>query len=281
MAKPAIEHGAVKHPSQHPDIHETRTAEAEHRIDEHVKKHPHNFTPVFKELDHLRHLEGSHFRADLAAINKHLEDRKILPHMHIIETGKKDFAVVAEDKKNPKGATIISESVAAPHESRAERRTYAHMRAHGFDKHHNSGWEASAPSEGGARGGVRHSEVGFQIPQGEHKELIDQALKLCGLECSAKNENAVQMIIQHESSWDPNCTNDWDINAKEGMPTQGLMQTRPDVFQRFALAGYNSNIKDPLSNIIAGIRYTENRYGGLQHTPGVLALNEGRHYVPY
>jgi hypothetical protein len=273
--------------AHHADVHEQRTAQAEHRIEEHLKKHPHNFAPVFKELQHLRHLEGSHFHADLAAINRHLEDRKILPHMHIVEEGKKDFAVVAEDKDKlaPDGIhhreTVVSESVGPPRESRQERQAYAGMRAHGFDRGHNSGWEASAPANGGSYGHFRRSGIGFTIPQGEHKALIDEALRKCGLEPNEENEKAVEAIIEHESSWDPNCTNDWDKNAREGMPTQGLMQTRPDVFAKYALPGFNSNIKDPLSNIMAGIRYSQDRYGGIQHVPGVISLAQNGTYRPY
>jgi hypothetical protein len=271
--KPAVTH--------HPDVHERRTENAEHRIEAHLRQHPHDFAPVFKELNHLRHVEGAHFHEDLAAINKKLEEHKILPHMHIAEEGPKNFAVVAEDNTNPQHGTIVSESVGPPRESTQERQTYARMEAHGFNSHHNSGWEASAPTNGGAYGHFRSSGIGFQIPEGEHKMLIDEALKLCGLADTPDNEKMVEAIIQHESSWDPNCTNDWDRNAQEGMPTQGLMQCRPDVFQKYALPGYNTNIKDPLSNIVAGIRYSQDKYGGLQHVPGVVSLAMNGTYRPY
>jgi Transglycosylase SLT domain len=282
----AIPADAKPQPPLTPDAHEQRVDAAEQRIEAHLKQHPHNFAPVFKELQGLKALDSTHFHEDLAAINKKLEDHKVLPHMHFIEEGERDFAVVAEDPthKTPDGhnrETIVSESVGPPTESPEERQTYAGMRAHGFDRGRNSGWEASAPANGGAYGHFRRSGIGFQIPHGEHKELIDEALKLCGLECTAENEAAVEAIIEHESSWDPNATNDWDINARQGQPTQGLMQTRPDVFEKYALPGYNTNIKDPLSNIVAGIRYTEDKHGGLLRTPGVVSLAMNGTYRPY
>jgi|SRR5277367_237917 len=277
-AKPQLTHN--------PDAHEQKVDAAEQRIEGHLKTHPHNFAPVFKELQSLKSSEGTHFHDDLAAINKKLEEHKVLPHMHIIEEGEKDFAVVAEDPdhKTPDGhnrETVVSESVGPPHESAQERATYAHMREHGFDRGQDSGWEASAAANGGAYGHMRRSGIGFQIPHGEHKMLIDEALKLCGLDITDENEAAVEAIIEHESSWDPNAENDWDINAREGQPTQGLMQTRPDVFQKYALSGYNSNIRDPLSNIVAGIRYTEDKHGGLLRTPGVISLAMNGTYRPY
>jgi hypothetical protein len=273
----------------HLGVHEGRTAAAEHRIDEYLSKnkHPRNFAPVFKELSHLRHLEGEHFHADLTSINKHLEERHLLPHMRIVEHGEKDFAVVADESfTNRSGQTVnretvVSESVGPPKESREEHETYRSMRAHGFDRAHNSGWEASVGPNGGAYGHFRRSGIGFQIPEGEHKALIDEALRLCGQAVNPQNESAIEAIIENESSWDPNAENDWDKNAREGQPTQGLMQTRPDVFAKYALPGYNTNIRDPLSNIVAGIRYSLATYGSLENVPGVVSLAMNHTYEPY
>jgi len=39
------------------------------------------------------------------------------------------------------------------------------------------------------------------------------------------------------------------------------MQLIPETFSTYALPGYNTNILDPLSNILASIRYTWARYG--------------------
>jgi len=94
MSKPEIH--------QHPDVHEQRTAAAERRIESHLKHHPHNLEPVFHELHALRKLEGGvHFHQDLEAINKKLEEHKLLPHMRIVEKGDKDFDVVKRDDVAP------------------------------------------------------------------------------------------------------------------------------------------------------------------------------------
>jgi len=86
---------------RNPDVHEQRTAAAEHRIEEHLSKHPHHLAPVYHELAELRKLEGKHFHQDLVAINRTLEEHKILPHMRLTEKGKKDFALVGDETTAP------------------------------------------------------------------------------------------------------------------------------------------------------------------------------------
>lgn len=69
--------------------------------------------------------------------------------------------------------------------------------------------------------------------------------------------------MQTESSGNQNAINNWDSNAKNGTPSKGLMQVIDSTFQAYAMNGYDKDIYDPLSNIIAAIRYTTSRYGSL------------------
>lgn len=119
------------------------------------------------------------------------------------------------------------------------------------------------------------------VPEGERKALISEALKLAGQEITDANLAAVNTIIEKESGWDAKAFNGWDSNAEAGTPSQGLMQTIPSTFQENAIAGYNSDITDPLSNIIAGVRYAVGRYGSLQNVPGIVKLASGQDYVGY
>lgn len=98
---------------------------------------------------------------------------------------------------------------------------------------------------------------------------------------SATDVQAVELIIHYESSGDPNAINNWDSNAAAGIPSQGLMQDTPPVFQQYAVPGYNTNILDPVSNIVAGVRYARARYGSLENVPGVVAVSAGKPYVGY
>lgn len=55
----------------------------------------------------------------------------------------------------------------------------------------------------------------------------------------------------------------WDSNAKKGTPSKGLMQVIDPTFNAYARSGYNKNIYDPISNILASVRYARSRYGSL------------------
>ena len=74
-------------------------------------------------------------------------------------------------------------------------------------------------------------------------------------------EGGIANMIQHESGGNPNAINKTDSNWIAGHPSKGLMQTIDSTFQGNALPGYNTNVYDPVSNIIAGTRYAVNRYG--------------------
>jgi hypothetical protein len=102
-----------------------------------------------------------------------------------------------------------------------------------------------------------------------------------GVPPSQCNQEDLRIIIWSESSNDPNIVNTNDINWKLGHPSQGLMQVTPGTFQEFALPGYNSNIKDPVSNIIAGARYAIHKYHSLDSVPGVVGLRWGYPYAGY
>lgn len=94
------------------------------------------------------------------------------------------------------------------------------------------------------------------------RQLAAHALKLTN-QFTEANVNALLMQMQHESGGNPNAINNWDINAKRGTPSKGLMQVIDPTFRTWALSPYDKNIYDPLSNMIASIRYTVSRYGSL------------------
>lgn len=94
------------------------------------------------------------------------------------------------------------------------------------------------------------------------RNLAKRALTMTG-QYSEANLNRLLMQMQSESGGNPNAINNWDINAKKGTPSKGLMQVIDPTFRAYALAPHNKNIYDPLSNMLAAIRYTVARYGSL------------------
>ena len=108
------------------------------------------------------------------------------------------------------------------------------------------------------------SDAGTEAMNGgisQWRSVAAEALLLTG-HYSKRNLDLLMQQMQTESGGNPNAINLWDSNAKAGHPSQGLMQVIPSTFDSYALPGYDTDILDPLSNIIAAIRYTWSRYGG-------------------
>lgn len=270
-----IEH-AAKHLKNAESKHEEKQVWPEHdrqkllsSAKEHLERtlssNPHDFRRVFEELDHLREKDGKNIEGDLKHINEHLHEKGLLKGLSIIRDdrdGGHGWAVVADDKSNierhgHRDKTMVSTSH-APHQSAELRHHYHGMH---YRRGHYNGWHHSVEGGGGAHGGFDEHAVGGHVPQGARREMIEKALQLAGVPVTEQNISAVNKIVVRESGWNPNITNHWDSNAKAGHPSTGLMQTIPSTFKAYALPGMNNNIHDPLSNLVAGIRYAEHRYG--------------------
>ena len=94
------------------------------------------------------------------------------------------------------------------------------------------------------------------------RSTVIRALKMEG-QYSAANVARTLFQMQTESGGNPKAINLWDSNAKKGIPSKGLMQVIDPTFRAYARSGFDKNIYDPLSNILASIRYAVSRYGSL------------------
>lgn len=94
------------------------------------------------------------------------------------------------------------------------------------------------------------------------RNVAIRALKMTG-QYSAGNLNALLNQMRTESNGNPKAINLWDPNAMKGTPSKGLLQVIDPTFRAYAMPGYNNNIYDPLSNILASIRYALATYGSL------------------
>ncbi|MFD8952826.1 transglycosylase SLT domain-containing protein [Streptomyces xanthophaeus] len=74
--------------------------------------------------------------------------------------------------------------------------------------------------------------------------------------------------LMRESSGDPMAINLWDINAKSGTPSKGLMQVIDPTFQAYHVAGTSWDIYDPVANIAAACNYAAQRYGSIDNVNG-------------
>ncbi|UQD53809.1 hypothetical protein C0971_10000 [Bacillus methanolicus] len=87
-------------------------------------------------------------------------------------------------------------------------------------------------------------------------------------------------IAMKESGGNPRAINLWDINAKRGTPSKGLMQTIDPTFNAYKLPGLN-DIWNPIHNAVAAIRYIKARYGSVFNVPGIRNMTRGKGYVGY
>ena len=115
-----------------------------------------------------------------------------------------------------------------------------------------------------------HGAVGGGVEQWRPQVLT--VLKMLGQPASWAD--TVLRRMNQESGGNPNAINNWDINAKNGVPSQGLMQTIPPTFAAYAGPFASRSITDPLANIYAGCNYAIHRYGSLagMNRPGGYAL---------
>ena len=70
--------------------------------------------------------------------------------------------------------------------------------------------------------------------------------------------------MKQESGGNPKAINNWDINAKNGTPSKGLMQVIDPTFAAYRDRNLPNDIWNPLANIVASMRYAKSRYGSLK-----------------
>lgn len=121
-----------------------------------------------------------------------------------------------------------------------------------------------------------------EAPKGTGDPLdtwVRQALAITGKPISWFS--GLETIAMHESGGNPNAINNWDINAQNGDPSRGLMQTIGATFQAYHQNGTSYNIYDPVANVAAAINYISRRYGDISNVPGLRAMGGGGAYVGY
>nr|WP_206441353.1 phage tail tape measure protein [Streptomyces boncukensis] len=91
--------------------------------------------------------------------------------------------------------------------------------------------------------------------------LVLQALRMVGQPASLLN--TVLRRMNQESGGNPRAINRWDVNARNGTPSKGLMQVIDPTFRAYAGRLRGRGVWDPLANIYASMRYALSRYGSL------------------
>ena len=177
----------------------------------------------------------------------------------------------------------VQEAKAAQAAKAAKAAQAAHGAKPGSGGTSSSGSHSSGGGSSSGGGGVQPPGPASYANQAQVESWINQAfqaLEAAGVPASELNEAGVLLIIEHESSGNPNAINNWDSNAKAGDPSRGLMQVIGTTFDEYKLSGHD-DIYNPVDNIIAGVRYAISRYGSIQNVPGVKSVDSGGKYVGY
>ncbi|MCX5202495.1 transglycosylase SLT domain-containing protein [Streptomyces sp. NBC_00237] len=129
------------------------------------------------------------------------------------------------------------------------------------------GYTKKADDKGASFGAGSGGPIGGTIPTGQRRAIITQALAAAGVPPPGTMGQwlaGMNTLITRESGWNPRARNNWDINAKNGVPSQGLAQTIPPTWSAYVPASLRSRgILDPVSNVAAAVRYIVSRYGNI------------------
>lgn len=90
---------------------------------------------------------------------------------------------------------------------------------------------------------------------------IAQAMGIAGVPASWSG--GLRTLIMRESGGNPFAINNSDVNARNGDPSRGLMQTIGATFEQYRDKSLINDIFDPVANIVAGINYIKARYGDI------------------
>lgn len=125
-----------------------------------------------------------------------------------------------------------------------------------------------------SRMGSAHGNVGAgALTEGQFLGLANRALAVTDASriwggSDGFSARGLLSLATAESSLIPSSINNWDINAKAGNPSGGLMHLTQSNMKYYAEPSLSSNMFDPLSSIAASINYQIDRYGGqVTHSP--------------
>ncbi|MGW7440622.1 transglycosylase SLT domain-containing protein [Streptomyces sp. NPDC054849] len=80
--------------------------------------------------------------------------------------------------------------------------------------------------------------------------------------------NGIHRNVMRESSGNPKAINLWDINARNGIPSKGLLQVIDPTFKAYHVPGTSTDSYDPVANITAACNYAAARYGSIDNVNG-------------
>ncbi|OYS60515.1 tape measure protein [Limosilactobacillus reuteri] len=97
--------------------------------------------------------------------------------------------------------------------------------------------------------GLEKLEAQFESG-GASPDLIRAAAAKMHVAISGADISHIMNVIKHESGGNAHAINNWDINAKHGDPSKGILQFISSTFRKYAVAGH-TNIYSPFDQLLA------------------------------
>jgi LysM repeat protein len=97
---------------------------------------------------------------------------------------------------------------------------------------------------------------------------IREALDIMKSKSIPGTYDGIKRNIMRESGGNPNAVNNWDINAQNGTPSKGLLQTIKPTFDAYHVEGTAYSMTDPVANIVAACNYAAAKYGSIDNVNG-------------
>ena len=97
--------------------------------------------------------------------------------------------------------------------------------------------------------GLEKFEAQFESG-GASPDLIRAAAAKMHVAISGADISHIMNVIKHESGGNARAVNNWDVNAKRGDPSKGILQFIQSTFNKYAVAGHN-NIYSPFDQLLA------------------------------
>lgn len=94
---------------------------------------------------------------------------------------------------------------------------------------------------------------------------IKQSLKVMKAKGIPGSYEGIKRNIMRESGGNPHAQNNWDVNAKKGTPSKGLLQVIDPTFKAYHVPGTAHSVTDPVANITAAANYAAHRYGSIDN----------------
>ena len=128
--------------------------------------------------------------------------------------------------------------------------------------------EERAKKEAASRSAKRAAQVKAAAAKSYPNNLdgwIREALDIMKKHKIPGTYHGLHKNIMRESSGNPNAINDWDINAKNGVPSIGLLQVIKPTFDAYHVPGTKKSQYDPVANLTAAANYAADRYGSIDN----------------